>query len=89
MASARPSSSGARDPEGLDGVEFATLGYVDWFNHRRLDGEITADNTYVTPAEFEAAYYRQKQAAEEVITQQPEQSRNRRFTPQRHALRRA
>src|SRR5918997_1193585 len=25
---------------GLDDVEFATLGYVDWFNHRRLHGEI-------------------------------------------------
>ena len=29
---------------GLDDVEFATLGYVDWFNHRRLHGEITDDN---------------------------------------------
>ncbi len=27
----------------LDDVEFATLGYVDWFNHRRLHGEITHD----------------------------------------------
>ncbi len=44
---------------GLDDVEFATLGYIDWFNHRRLHGEITADNTYVTQAEFESAYYRQ------------------------------
>ena len=38
----------------VDDVEFATLGYVDWFNHRRLHGEITDDNTYVTPAEYEA-----------------------------------
>ena len=44
---------------GLDDVEFATLGYIDWFNHRRLHGEITDDNSYVTPAEFEATYYRQ------------------------------
>jgi putative transposase len=44
---------------GLDDVEFATLGYIDWFNHRRLHGEVTDDNTYVTPAEFEASYYRQ------------------------------
>ena len=43
---------------GLDEVEFATLGYIDWFNHRRLHGEITDDNSYVTPAEFEATYYR-------------------------------
>jgi putative transposase len=48
---------------GLDDVEFATLGYIDWFNHRRLHGEITDDNTYTTPAEFEALYYRQTQAA--------------------------
>src|SRR5580700_6078234 len=44
---------------GIDDVEFATLGYIDWFNHRRLHGEITDDNTYVTPAEFETIYYRQ------------------------------
>jgi hypothetical protein len=25
---------------GLDDVEFATLTYVDWFNHCRLHGEI-------------------------------------------------
>ena len=49
--------------KGLDDVEFATLGYVDWFNHRRLHGEITDDNSYTTPAEFEAIYYRQTQAA--------------------------
>ena len=48
---------------GLDDIEFATLGYIDWFNHRRLHGEITDDNSYVTPAEFESHYYRQKQAA--------------------------
>jgi putative transposase len=48
---------------GLDDVEFATLGYIDWFNHHRLHGEITDDNSYVTPAEFEALYYRQNQAA--------------------------
>lgn len=43
---------------GLDDVEFVTLGYIDWFNHRRLHGEITDDNSYVTPAEAEALYYR-------------------------------
>lgn len=39
---------------GLDDVEFATLDYVDFFNHRRLHGEIGM----VPPAEFEAAYHR-------------------------------
>jgi putative transposase len=54
---------------GLDDVEFATLGYVDWFNHRRLHGEVTDDNSYVTPAEFEAAYYRQAAPALAAVTQ--------------------
>jgi putative transposase len=54
---------------GLDDVEFATLGYIDWFNHRRLHGEITDDNTYVTPAGFEASYYRQEASAEMAASQ--------------------
>ena len=48
---------------------FATLGYIDWFNHRRLHGEITDDNSYTTPAEFEATYYRQNQPGLELLTQ--------------------
>ena len=54
---------------GLDEVEYATLGYIDWFNHRRLHGEITDNNTYVTPAEFEASYYRQATPADQAVTQ--------------------
>ncbi len=54
---------------GLDDVEFATMTYVDWFNHRRLHGEITDDSSYTTPAEFEAIYYRQTQPAIEAVTQ--------------------
>jgi transposase InsO family protein len=38
----------------IDAVEFATLAWVDWFNHRRLLAPIG----YVPPAEFEDAYYR-------------------------------
>jgi putative transposase len=38
---------------GLDDVEFATLAYVDWFNHRRLHGELGM----VPPAEYEARYH--------------------------------
>jgi transposase InsO family protein len=37
----------------LDGVEFATLTWVDWFNTRRLLEPIRD----VPPAEFEARYY--------------------------------
>ena len=54
---------------GLDDVEFATMTYVDWFNHRRLHGEITDDASYTTPAEFEALYYRQTTTALEAVTQ--------------------
>ncbi|MBK8334972.1 MAG: transposase, partial [Acidimicrobiaceae bacterium] len=34
---------------GLDDVEFATLTYVDWFNNRRLHGEILDGPRYTTP----------------------------------------
>ena len=54
---------------GLDDVEFATMTYVDWFNHRRLHGDITSDASYTTPAEFEAAHYRQDHPAPEPVTQ--------------------
>jgi Transposase and inactivated derivatives len=38
---------------GRDDLELATLGWVDWFNHRRLFGAIG----YVPPAEYEATCY--------------------------------
>lgn len=51
---------GRRDRwQGLEDVEFATLRWVDWFNHRRLFGPIG----YVPPAEYEARYYQQAAAA--------------------------
>ena len=40
--------------QGLETVEWATLTWVDWFNHRRLLEPIG----YIPPAEAEAAYYR-------------------------------
>ena len=40
---------------GLDDVAYATLEYVDWFNHRRLHGELGM----ITPAEFEATFLQQ------------------------------
>jgi putative transposase len=54
---------------GLDNVEFATMTYVDWFNHRRLHGTITDGPGYTTPAAFEAAFYRQSTPALEPVTQ--------------------
>ena len=50
----------------LEDVEFATMTYVDWFNHQRLHGQITNDNSYTTPVEHEAEFYNQTQAPEEV-----------------------
>jgi putative transposase len=40
--------------KSLDEVEYATLEWVDWFNHRRLLEPIG----HVPPAEFEATYWR-------------------------------
>lgn len=34
---------------GLDDIEFATLTYVDWFNNRRLHGEIEPRPGFTTP----------------------------------------
>lgn len=34
-------------------VEYATAGWVDWYNHSRLHGSLGM----VSPDEFEAAYY--------------------------------
>jgi putative transposase len=48
----------------VDEVELATLAYIDWFNHRRLHGEIGD----VPPAELEDTYYRQLVTPELVET---------------------
>ncbi len=50
---------------GLDDVEYATLEYVDWFNQRRLHGEIGM----IPPAEFEAIYYHQETPALLAVSQ--------------------
>lgn len=50
---------------GLEDVEHTTLDYVDWFNNRRLHGEIGM----VPPAEFEAAY-RQQTGNDAAVTHQ-------------------
>jgi putative transposase len=42
--------------KGIDQVGYATLEWVDWFNHRRLLEPIG----YVPPAEFEAAFRRRE-----------------------------
>jgi transposase InsO family protein len=42
--------------KGIDQVEYATLEWVDWFNHSRLLEPIG----HVPPAEFETAYHRRE-----------------------------
>jgi len=46
----------------LEDVEFATLEWVAWFNHRRLLEPIG----HIPPAEHEEAYYRRQQAPAEL-----------------------
>jgi putative transposase len=50
---------------GLEDVEHATMLYVDWFNHRRLHGEIGM----VPPTEFEAAFTPQQVPPPIAVTQ--------------------
>jgi putative transposase len=52
---------------GLDEVEYATLEWVDWFNHRRLLEPIG----YVPPAEFEAAFRREEDPSYPARLKQP------------------
>jgi putative transposase len=56
--------------QGIEDVEFATLEYVDWFNHRRRHGEILGGRRqFTTPAAHEAAHYRQTSTGPEAVTQ--------------------
>jgi len=50
---------------GLEQVEYATLEYLDWFNRRRLHGELGM----IPPAEFEAIYYDQAAPAPLAVSQ--------------------
>jgi putative transposase len=52
---------------GLDEVEYATLEWVDWFNHRRLLAPIG----YVPPAEYEAAFRRKEDPSSPVRLKHP------------------
>jgi len=44
----------------LEDLEFATLKWVDWYNHRRLFSALG----YVPPAEYEASNNREQVLAE-------------------------
>jgi putative transposase len=53
--------------KGIDDLEIAVAEYVDWFNHRRLHGEIGL----VPPAEHEDGFYRHNTAATTVAASVP------------------
>jgi putative transposase len=53
--------------KGIDEVEYATLEWVDWFNHRRLLEPIG----HVPPAEFEAAFLGEEDPSYPVRLKQP------------------
>jgi putative transposase len=53
--------------KGIDQVEYATLEWVDWFNHRRLLAPIG----YVPPAEFEATFWREEDPSSPVRLKHP------------------
>ena len=44
----------------IEQLEFAVFEYIDWWNHRRLHGQIGM----IPPAEAEATYYRHARAVE-------------------------
>lgn len=48
----------------LSEVELATAGWVDWYCHRRLRGEIG----HVPPAEYETTYYRETTKSQITVT---------------------
>jgi putative transposase len=50
---------------GLDDLEYATLEWIDWFNHRRL----FEAHGQIPPAEFEELHYRQKGSGQQAETQ--------------------
>ncbi len=49
---------------GLDDLEFATLEWVDWFNHRRLFHDLGR----IPPAEYEENHYKQKESGQTAET---------------------
>ena len=53
--------------KGLDQVEYATLEWVDWFNHRRLLEPIG----HVPPAEFQVTFHRQEDPSHTAGLKQP------------------
>lgn len=53
---------------GLSDVEYATLEWVDWYNHRRLHGQLTRTPRHTTPAAHENAHYSRNDTADQADT---------------------
>jgi transposase InsO family protein/transposase-like protein len=53
--------------KGIDDVEYSTLEWVDWFNHRRLLEPIG----HVPPVEFEDAYHRKEDPSYAAVLKEP------------------
>jgi putative transposase len=53
--------------KGIDDLEIAVAEYIDWFNHRRLHGEIGL----IPPAEHEDNFHRHNNAATTVAASVP------------------
>ena len=56
----------------IEELELATLVYIEWFNHRRLHGELDLN----TPVEIEEQYYRQPRPETPVNTPTPDLMQN-------------
>jgi putative transposase len=52
---------------GLEDLEIATVGYIDWYNNRRLHGELG----HITPAEHEALHAVADSVTASLETSQP------------------
>jgi putative transposase len=52
---------------GLDDIELATLEWIDWYNHRRLHGQIGM----IPPAEIEDRYHEHQDDRTEAVSNEP------------------
>ena len=52
----------------ISAVEYATLEWVDWYNHRRLHSRLTGTPRHTTPTEHENAHYSQTGTADQAAT---------------------
>ena len=54
--------------QNISAVEYATLEWVDWYNHRRLHSRLTGTPRHTTPIDHENAHYSQTVTADQAAT---------------------